>query len=116
MAVELRYAQRLHSLTESSYDLISAQDADAIYQTHRGAMALLRALGDRDEAWWQTPVQFVARNGGTMRATRRTVMLHALLHSIRHYAQLATIARRAGIAPGWSMDYLSMELLPVSAA
>jgi uncharacterized damage-inducible protein DinB len=41
-----------------------------------------------------------------LRATRRTILMHLLTHSIRHYAQLATLTRKQGVAPDWSMDYL----------
>jgi uncharacterized damage-inducible protein DinB len=43
-----------------------------------------------------------------MRASRKTIFFHAMLHSIRHYAQLATLVRQRGIKPDWPMDYLIM--------
>jgi uncharacterized damage-inducible protein DinB len=33
-----------------------------------------------------------------------------MLHSIRHYGQLATLVRREGIKPNWAMDYLMMDM------
>jgi uncharacterized damage-inducible protein DinB len=47
---------------------------------------------------------------GAARSTRRTVLFHLLFHSIRHYAQLATLVRQHGVKPGSPMDYLMMEL------
>jgi len=38
------------------------------------------------------------------------VLFHALLHGIRHYAQLATLVRQHGIKPEWPMDYLFMGM------
>jgi uncharacterized damage-inducible protein DinB len=51
-------------------------------------------------------LEFKTRSAGTLRATRRTVLVHLLTHSIRHYAQLATLARKEGVAPDWGMDYI----------
>ena len=112
VAVELRYAQRLHGMVETSYDLVAFDTADAIFATHDRAVALVRQLDDRDAEFWETPIQFVTRSGGELRVTRRTVYLHMLMHSIRHYAQLATLVRQAGVPTDWPMDYLMMGVLP----
>lgn len=45
---------------------------------------------------------------GVLRASRKTILVHALMHSIRHYAQLATLVRQHGVKPDWQMDYLLM--------
>jgi uncharacterized damage-inducible protein DinB len=39
----------------------------------------------------------------------RTILLHALLHAMRHYAQLSTLVRQAGFATGFASDYLLMD-------
>ncbi len=41
-----------------------------------------------------------------MQATRRSELVHTLMHSIRHYARLATLVRQHGIQPDWAMDYM----------
>ena len=109
VAVELRYAERLHGLAESPYEEVSDNSAQAIYAAHDKAMALLSELiADRQPSWWEQAIEFTTRSAGTMQATRRTVLIHTLMHSIRHYAQLATISRQHGIKPDWAMDYLFM--------
>jgi hypothetical protein len=50
---------------------------------------------------------------GPAHSTRKTIFFHALLHGIRHYAQLATIVRRHDIKPGRPMDYLFMDIARV---
>ncbi|AFL86849.1 hypothetical protein Terro_0508 [Terriglobus roseus DSM 18391] len=112
VAVELRYAERLHSFPETPYDDVPFDTADVIFATHHRAVALMRALEDRNPEFWETPIQFVTRRGGELRVSRRTVYLHTLLHSIRHYAQLATLVRQAGVSTDWPMDYLLMGVLP----
>jgi uncharacterized damage-inducible protein DinB len=109
VAVELRYAERLHELPETPYESIPFDSAEAIFATHDRARELLQPLMDRDESFWETVLEFQTRSAGTLRATRRTVLVHLLMHSIRHYAQLATLSRKQGVAPDWGMDYILMQ-------
>lgn len=115
VAVELRYAERLNGLAETPYEAIPYDSAQSIYATHDRAMELLRPLLDRDESYWETVLEFKTRSAGTLRASRRTVLAHLLTHSIRHYAQLATLMRTHGVAPDWQMDYLLMQPRPTPA-
>jgi uncharacterized damage-inducible protein DinB len=108
VAVELRYAQRLDSMSETPYEQIPFDSGEALYATHLRAMTMIRELLGRGSSFWEESIDFATRSAGTIRATRRTVLVHMLMHSIRHYAQLATLVRQLGIAPGWPMDYLFM--------
>lgn len=109
VAVELRYAERLNELPETPYESIACDSARALYDTHDRAMALLRPLMDRDVSFWETVLEMKTRSAGLLRATRRTVLAHLLTHSIRHYAQLATLARQHGVAADFPMDYILMR-------
>jgi len=108
VAVELRFGEQLSGLPATEYAAIPFDSAAAIYATHERAMRLLGTLlaGDGD---WDARFEFVTRSMGTMRSSRKTVLFHALLHGMRHYAQLATLVRQHGIKPGWQMDYLMMD-------
>ncbi len=108
VAVELRYAQRLAEQPESSYDEVGYGTAEEIFATHRRAMELLRGVMQREGMDWEEQMSFATRSAGTLKASRRTVLVHTLMHSIRHYAQLATLVRQHGVKPGWPMDYLFM--------
>ncbi|MFC5863809.1 DinB family protein [Acidicapsa dinghuensis] len=110
VAAELRYAERLNDLPQTQYDAIPFDSVEAIYKTHDRAMNLLRPLLDRDEAFWETVTDFQTRSVGTLHASRRTFFVHLLTHSIRHYAQLATLVRHQGIEHNWTADYLFMGL------
>lgn len=110
VAVELRYAERLNELPETPYESIPFDSVEAIYATHDRAMELVRPLMDRDERFWETVLDFKTRSAGTLRATRRTLLVQLLTHSIRHYAQLATLVRKEGVIPDWSMDYLLLGI------
>jgi len=111
VAVELRYAERLADLPVSDYAAIPFDNVESLYATHDRALAILRQLLASNIDWGQS-IEFATRAMGPARSTRKTILFHALFHSIRHYAQLATLARQHGIKPDWSMDYLFMQIEP----
>jgi len=96
-------------LPPTEYAAIPFGSSAEIYATHERAMALLRALLDSGVDWNQR-IDYVTRSMGPARSLRKTILFHALLHSIRHYAQLASLVRQHGFKPGWQMDYLVMDI------
>jgi uncharacterized damage-inducible protein DinB len=109
VAVEVRFAEQLSGLPVTEYAEIPFDTAAAIYATHGRAVGLYRKqLGSHVD--WDEVIELKTRSLGTLRASRKTVFFHATLHSMRHYAQLATLVRQNGIKPGWQMDYLMMGL------
>ncbi len=112
LAVELRYAQRLNKQEISSYESLP-----------QGSVAELFSIGERaregyrkylaavtDEAL-STVMEFPTRSAGTLRASERKIFLHAMLHSVRHWAQLATALREAGHEAKWGKDFLFSEVM-----
>src|SRR5271169_4808173 len=81
-AVELRYAERLKGLPITAYESLPT-----------GSVADLFGIGDR------------------ARASKRKIVVHALLHSVRHWAQLATALREAGYPTNWGKDFLYSEVM-----
>ena len=109
VAVEVRYAQQLAGLPPSDYASIPFDSAEAIYATHQRAFALFKEqLASGVD--WDERIVYATRSMGSMRSSRKSILFHALLHSVRHYAQLATLLRQHGIKPGWPMDYLVMDM------
>lgn len=114
MAVELRYAQRLSSEPESPYETIPFASANELFAVHDAALARVRVLL-ADEAYdWSRELGFSTLSSGRLSATRRDMLVHLLLHSIRHYAQLATLVRHAGFRADWSMDFLFLNARPIA--
>jgi uncharacterized damage-inducible protein DinB len=111
VAVELRFAERLSDLPATDYANIPYDSVDTIYATHDQAFAVVHKLLN-SEINWDESIEFTTRVMGPARSARKTILFHLLLHSIRHYAQLATLARQHGVKPDWSMDYLLMDLNP----
>ena len=110
VAVELRYAERIAGVPETPYEEIAYDTVDKIYASHDRAVALFQQSLARDLDW-ERVMEFTTRSAGTMRASLKTILFHALLHSQRHYAQLGTLIRRHGhqIAPPG--DYLFMGMV-----
>jgi uncharacterized damage-inducible protein DinB len=108
VAAELRYAERLHNEPVTDYADIPNASVDEIFDTHDIAMAKYRDLLENDSYNWQADVEFPTKDG-LLIASRRTILFQALLHSMRHYAQLATLLRRGGINPNLTQDYLFMH-------
>jgi uncharacterized damage-inducible protein DinB len=107
-AAELRYAQQLSGEPPSDYANIPKSTIAELFATHDLAIAKYRALLSDSTYKWDEDINIVTRSEGTLIAQRRAIMFHGLTHGIRHYAQLATLVRHRGIAPGWHMDYLFM--------
>jgi uncharacterized damage-inducible protein DinB len=115
VGVELLFAEWLSEIPRTALDPTQSSSVEAIYQTHQKAMSLLRDLSNHDEAWWQETVVFKLRSGKQIHGPRRVFAIHLFMHSIRHYAQLATLIRQHGIEPGWQMDYIGM-IMPSTKA
>ena len=113
VAVELRYAQRLAALPEGDYADVRYDSGDEILATHDQAVALLREVLADPAYDWEQEIEFVTITAGKLKASRKTIFIHAVMHGIRHYAQLATLARQHGFKPDWQMDYLMMGAIRV---
>jgi len=108
VAAQLRYAERLAGLPISDYAAIPLDSVESIYATNDRATRIFRQLLTSDIDWNES-IDFVTRSMGTLRSDRKTILFHALLHGIRHYAQLASLVRQHGVKPDWPMDYLFMH-------
>lgn len=105
VGAELRYAERLSDEPVTDYAQIPKATVAELFDTHDFAIAKLRTLLEDDSFDWQREINMQTRSEGALLAMRRAVLFHALFHSIRHYAQLATIVRRQGIPADFLMDY-----------
>jgi uncharacterized damage-inducible protein DinB len=109
VAVELRYAEQLSGLPPTDYANIPSDTVVAMYAIHDLAMTLVReqlAL----PIDWSERVNYMTRSMGPARSARKTLLFHALLHGIRHYAQLATLVRKHGFKTSLPMDYILMDI------
>ena len=109
VAVELRYAQRLEGVPESPYSEVLFDTPERLFAFHDCAMVMVGSLVADKETDWDRQIEFQTISAGRLRASRKAVLIHMLMHSIRHYAQLQTLVRQHGIKPDFPGDYLFMD-------
>ena len=111
-AVELRYAQRLNDEEVTPYEsLPTGSVADLFGIGDRARVALRKYLADATDDELKSVQEFPTRTAGTLRASERKMFAHAMLHSVRHWAQLATALREAGHATDWGKDFLFTDVM-----
>lgn len=106
--VELRWTQRLAGLTPIDREMMPTGPLDAIFDMHLQALEIFRDLLSAPEQSWSEPFFLSAEQGSV---SRRKVAAHALFHSQRHYAQLATLVRAAGFPTKFRGDLLFTSAL-----
>jgi uncharacterized damage-inducible protein DinB len=111
--VELRWSHRLAGLSVPSKEEMPAGPLDALFAIHTQAAEVFRRLLEApEESWHESYVldlAWIPPESHTM--SRRKVMAHALFHSQRHWAQLATLVREAGFPSKFGGDLLFSSAL-----
>ncbi len=111
-AVELRYAQRLNREEISSYESLPQNTvADLFGIGDRARVGLRKYLANATDEQLKSVKEFQTRTAGTLRASERKIFAHAMMHSVRHWAQLATALREAGYEAKWMKDFLATEVM-----
>jgi uncharacterized damage-inducible protein DinB len=105
---ELRWAERLAKTPETPRDMIPAGPLNALFALHDRALTIYRELLAAPEPTWNEPYvltfDWVPEEERTV--SRRKIAAHALFHSQRHWAQLATLVRSAGFPSNFRGDLL----------
>lgn len=105
---ELRWAERLAGEPETPREAVPEGPLEALFELHRQSMALFRRLLDDPRQDWSATftldAPWLPKEFQTM--SRRKAMGHVLFHAQRHWAQLATRARQAGMPSGFRGDLL----------
>ncbi len=102
---EQRWANRLAGLENKD---LTTGPLEALFAMHTEAAGVFRSLIEGPEAAWAEPymLNFDWVPEDKRRMSRRKIAGHALFHSHRHYAQLATLARTAGFPAQFRGDLL----------
>jgi uncharacterized damage-inducible protein DinB len=105
---ELRWCERLGGMPETPREQIPAGPLDTLFGIHQRAMEMFRGLLAGPESAWAEPyilkIDSIPQEQRSV--SRRKIAAHALLHSQRHWAQLATLVRNAGFPSGFKGDVL----------
>jgi uncharacterized damage-inducible protein DinB len=100
-------------LEESPKESIPAGPLEALFGLHLAAAEIFRTmLDDPGRNWDETyTLSFPWLPPQARTASKRKLFAHALLHSQRHWAQLATLVRAAGFPSGFKGDLLFSSAL-----
>ena len=111
-AVELKYAERLSGGALTQPADLPKGSLDEIFSIATTAQGKIKNyLKTASEADLNGKITFPTLSAGEQTATRRKVLGHALVHSLRHWAQLTTEMRRRGYKAGWHHDFLFTDAL-----
>lgn len=106
-AVELRYAERLLEQPATPYEKLRSSNLDEIFGiASRAREQFKQFLAQTDQQDLAKVLTFETRSAGTLSASKRKILAHALLHGVRHWAQIATALRKAGYKQDWQHDFL----------
>ena len=97
-SAELRYVQRLEGEPLSDLTTVRADDVEKLFskgeETRQRMKQLLRTMPSDQ---WDVQRQFTILQY-QITATPKKIIAHALMHEVRHWAQLGTICRMSGRA------------------
>ncbi len=108
-SAEKRYVDRLAGRPLTETDSLASDNVEALFgfgrQSRQDLRDLLHTLSDRD---WEV-VQELTLMNRSLRVTPRKILVHVLLHEIRHWAQIATLFR----LHGWEVEPHDFLFSPV---
>lgn len=105
--VELRYGDRLQERPEVPAESLARNTVDELFAIGETARSKFREfMAGATEADWNKKISFKTLSVGEMSASKRKCFVHALMHSMRHWAQLATALRQQGTKADWHHDFM----------
>jgi uncharacterized damage-inducible protein DinB len=115
LAVDLRYSERLLGKDPvTDYTELPIGSVDELFSTattgEKNFREFLAKAQDHD-GHWQEVLTFPTRTGGVLSASRRKIFVHALLHGVRHWGQLATFLRQQGHKHDWPHDFIFSNVM-----
>jgi uncharacterized damage-inducible protein DinB len=109
--VEHRHTLRLQGKDLPTESGVKPGDIDALYAyAARGRDAVIRYLPTLSDKDANTPRDVVVATG-TYALSPRKLLLHMVLHEVRHWAQIAAAVRAAGFAPPGDHDLFYSKAL-----
>ena len=96
-SAEKRYVERLAGRPLTDTSTLATDDLDALFAFGKGSRHELRRLIDTFASeQWDVSQDFTLMNS-FLRATPRKIVIHVVMHEIRHWAQIATLLRLQGV-------------------
>jgi uncharacterized damage-inducible protein DinB len=113
-SAEARYVDRLLERELSDASLVANDRVDALFDFGSQSRNQLKEFVDTFPIErWDESIKFQLMNN-TIRATPRKIVVHVLMHEIRHWPQIATLLRLNGVVAGFR-DFLFSPVLSADA-
>lgn len=114
-SAERRYVERCRKSPLTDTSTIPADDVDGLFdfgqQSRRALRELLASFPDEE---WHAPRE-MSFGTYTRAVTCRKMIIQAITHELRHWAQIAAFLRQAGYQPGFH-DVIVSPLFDASAS
>jgi uncharacterized damage-inducible protein DinB len=95
-SAEKRYVDRLSGRSLTDPSSISTSDVEALFEFGRQSRKDIRELvAGFPDGEWAVPQEF-QMGPYSIKATPKKIVVHVLMHEIRHWAQIATLLRMSG--------------------
>jgi uncharacterized damage-inducible protein DinB len=109
-SAEKRYVERLSNRPLTDPSAVSKSSIEALFQFgDESRKSLKEFVGSYPAELWDKPQEFKLMNS-SLQITPRKIVIHVVLHEIRHWAQIATILRLQGVT-GDFHDFLFSPVL-----
>ena len=109
-SAEKRYIERLSGRPLTDAASLPSRNAEALFQFgDRSRKELREFVTGYAASDWDRPQDFKILNH-EITATPRKIVVHVLMHEIRHWAQIATLLRLSGLPVEWR-DFLLSPVL-----
>jgi uncharacterized damage-inducible protein DinB len=109
-SAEKRYVERLSGRPLTDMASIPKDNVEALFQfSHRSRKELKELIETLPAAEWNAPQDFKILDY-SVRATPHKIVIHILMHEIRHWAQIGTLLRLSGVTDGFH-DFLFSPVL-----
>jgi uncharacterized damage-inducible protein DinB len=110
--VQMRYAERLLNMPITEYESLEGKPGEELFVLGHKSLEDLRSFAiAANDADWDGLLTFPTRSAGEFTASRRKIFIHALLHGVRHWAQLSTHLRQKGYKQDWMHDFLASGVI-----
>jgi uncharacterized damage-inducible protein DinB len=96
-SAEMRYVDRLSGRALTDPSSIPTELEDLFEFGRRSRRALEEFIARHPNDRWDVPRDHPMLANQTMRLTDRKIVVHVVLHEIRHWAQIATVLRHHGL-------------------
>jgi uncharacterized damage-inducible protein DinB len=110
--VEWVYGKTLHEESWERWDSFDRQSLDGVFGLAAEGQRLLREFAaSATEEQLARHYTITAPSGQSVGGSGRKFLAHIVLHSTRHWAQIATLLRQAGHKTDWQHDFVFSDAI-----